>query len=86
MSLIDEQKDGTRIRIPESSDGKEESNPIVIKEGESKLIMTQVCILTPNSHRLFMSKYNFNVNVDVTKIIDKSALNFCLAFAKYFQM
>ena len=42
MSLIDEQKEGTIIQIPESEEGKEESNPIVIKEGESKLIMTQV--------------------------------------------
>ena len=42
MSLIDEQKEGTIIRIPESTEGKEESNPIIIKEGESKLIMTQV--------------------------------------------
>ena len=42
MSLIDEQKEGTILRIPESTEGKEESNPIIIKEGESKLIMTQV--------------------------------------------
>ena len=42
MSLIDEQKEGTIIRVPESTEGKEESNPIIIKEGESKLIMTQV--------------------------------------------
>ena len=35
---------------------------------------------------LFMSKYNFNVDVDVTNIIDESALNVCLDFAKYFQM
>ena len=45
-------------------------------------------LLDPNLgiFTLFMSKYNFNVDVDVTNIIDESALNVCLAFAKYFQM
>ena len=42
MSLIDEQKKGTILRIPESDEGKEETTPIIIKEGESRLIMTQV--------------------------------------------
>ena len=42
MSLIDEQKAGTIIRIPETNEGSDEGNPILIKEGESKLIITQV--------------------------------------------
>ena len=42
MSLIDEQKEGTILRIPDSTEGKDEANPVIIKEGESKLIITQV--------------------------------------------
>ncbi len=42
MSLIDEQKKGTVIKIPESELGLDPNNPIVIPEGESKLVITQV--------------------------------------------
>ena len=52
MSLIDEQKQGTILRIPESTEGKEESNPIIIKEGESRLIMTQVNLYLNTSRSL----------------------------------
>ena len=42
MSLIEEQKEGVILRIPGSDDGKDEANPIIIKEKESRLIVTDV--------------------------------------------
>ena len=41
MSLIDEQKSGTIINIPDSEEGLDPSNPIIIPEGESRLIVSQ---------------------------------------------
>ena len=40
MSLIDESKSDTIIRFPEFTRGTEKSNPIVLREKESKLIIT----------------------------------------------
>ena len=42
MSLIDEQREGTIVRIPETEEGTDPENPIIIPEGESKLIISQV--------------------------------------------
>ena len=40
MSLIDQQKPGTIIRIPNADQGTTAGNPIIIKEKESKLLIT----------------------------------------------
>ena len=40
MSLIDVQKPGTIIRIPDTDDGTRPDRPIIINEKESKLIIT----------------------------------------------
>ena len=40
MSLSDEGKPGTIIRLPESNEGTEPANPIILKEGESRLLVT----------------------------------------------
>ena len=40
MSLIDEQTPGTIIRIPESKEGRDPENPIIVPEDVSKLIVT----------------------------------------------
>lgn len=40
MSLIDEQKPGTIIRLPETDLGKTPENPIIISEDQSRLLIT----------------------------------------------
>ena len=40
MSLIDESKEGTIIRFPESDAGTDPANPIILMEGESRLLVT----------------------------------------------
>ena len=42
MSLIDEGTPNTIVRIPKSEAGTDPKNPLVILEGESKLIISQV--------------------------------------------
>ena len=42
MSLIDEGTPNTIVRIPKSQEGMDPKNPLIILEGESKLIITQV--------------------------------------------
>ena len=44
MSLIDEGTPNTIVRIPKSDAGSDPKNPLVILEGESKLIISQVRI------------------------------------------
>ena len=53
MSLIDEQKEGTIIRIPETDEGRDEANPIIIKEKESKLIVTQAINSTDANDKIY---------------------------------
>ena len=40
MSLIDESKEGTTLRLPDTSSGTRKEDPIVLIEGESRLILT----------------------------------------------
>ena len=41
MSLIDEQRAGTILRLPSYPEGRTPDNPIVVPEGQSRLIITQ---------------------------------------------
>ena len=42
MSLIDEGTPNTIFRIPKSQQGLDPNNPLIIMEGQSKLLITQV--------------------------------------------
>ncbi len=42
MSLIDEQEPNTILRVPKSTEGIDIENPLIIPEGKSRLLITQV--------------------------------------------
>jgi hypothetical protein len=44
MSLIDEGTPNTIVRIPKSQEGTDPKSPLIIMEGESKLLISQVSV------------------------------------------
>jgi hypothetical protein len=44
MSLIDEGTPNTIVRIPKSQEGTDPKSPLIILEGESKLLISQVIL------------------------------------------
>ena len=53
MSLLDEQKAGTIIRMPESELGVDPNDPVVIPEGESRLILSQAVNESDTEERVY---------------------------------
>ena len=53
MSLLDEQKAGTIIRVPESELGVDPNDPVVIPEGESRLVLSQAVNESDTQERVY---------------------------------